>query len=107
MHLLVYLVTQCDWCFSIVCLLFVCALCAPVIPLVVTGCVSALPRAPARAYFARYLTVMVKIRILESIFPVFLAGSLVLVGFTLTVKLTHPCSERRLGTCKYLERTAL
>ena len=27
-----------------------------------------------------------------------------LVGFTLTVKLTHPCSERRLGTCKYLEK---
>ena len=77
MSLLIYLVTQCDWWFSIFCLLFVRALCAPVIPLAVTGCVSALPRAPARAYFVRYLTVMVKIRTLESIFPVLLAGSLV------------------------------
>ena len=59
-------------------LLFVCAPCARVIPLAVTGCVSDLPRAPARAhYFARYLTVTVKIRTLEIIFPVFLAGSLV------------------------------
>ena len=31
----------------------------------------------ARAYFARYLTVTVKIRTLESIFPFLLAGSLV------------------------------
>ena len=51
--------------------------CAHVIQLVVTGCVSSLPRAPARAYFVRYLTVTVKIRTLESIFPVLLAGSLV------------------------------
>ena len=50
---------------------------ARVIPLVVTGCVSDPPRAPARAYFARYLTVTVRIHTLESIFPVFLAGSLV------------------------------
>ena len=35
------------------------------------------PCACARAYFARYLTVMVKIYTLESIFPVLLAGSLV------------------------------
>ena len=59
-------------------LLFVRATCARVIPLKVTGCVSDLPHAPARAhYFARYLTVTVKIRTLESIFPVLLAGSLV------------------------------
>ena len=49
-----------------------------VIPLAVTGCVSALPRAPAHAhYFARYLTVTVKIHTLEIIFSVLLAGSLV------------------------------
>ena len=54
------------------------ALCARVIPLAVTGCVSALPRAPALAhYFVRYLMVKVKIRTLESIFLVLLAGSLV------------------------------
>ena len=48
-----------------------------VIPLVVTGCVSALPRVPVRAhYFSRYLTVTVKIRTLENIFPVSLSGSL-------------------------------
>ena len=52
--------------------------CARVIPLAVTGCVFALPRAPAHAhYFAWYLMVTVNIRTLESIFPVFLAGSLV------------------------------
>ena len=51
--------------------------CARVIPLAVTSCVSDLPCAPARAhYFARYLTVTVKIRTLESIFPVLLAGCL-------------------------------
>ena len=77
MSLLVYLVTQCDWWFSVGCLLFVRALCAGVIPLAVTGCVAALPRAPARAFFARYLTVTVKIPTLDSIFPVLLAGSLV------------------------------
>ena len=77
MSLLVYLLTRFDWWFSVVFLLFVRALCARVIPLEVTGCVSAFPRAPARAYFARYLTVTVKIRTLESIFPVFLSGSLV------------------------------
>ena len=77
MSLLVFLVTQCDWWFSVVCLLFVCDPCARVIPLVVTGYASAFPRAPARAYFARYLMVAVKIRTLESIFPVLLAGSLV------------------------------
>ena len=58
-------------------LLAVRAPCARVIPLTVTGFVSALPRAPARAYFARYLTVTVKIHNLEIIFPVLLAGSLV------------------------------
>ena len=43
--------------------------------------VSALPHARARAhYFVRYLTVTVKIHTLESIFPVALAGSLVLWG---------------------------
>ena len=77
MSLPVYLVTQCDWWFSVVCLFFFHAPFARVIPLEVTGCVSALPRAPARAYFARYLTVTVKIRTLESIFPVLLASSLV------------------------------
>ena len=59
-------------------LLFVRALCTRVIPLAVTGCVSDLPRAPARAHcFARYLTVTVKIQTLESIFLVLLSGSLV------------------------------
>ena len=48
MILLVYLETQCDWWFSVVCLLFIRAPCARVIPLVVTGCVSTFPRAPAR-----------------------------------------------------------
>ena len=51
---------------------------AHVIPLAITGCVSALPPAPACAhYFAQYLTVMGKILTLETIFPVLLAGSLV------------------------------
>ena len=77
MSLLVYLVTRCDWWFSIVCLLFVRAPCARVIPFAVTGCVSALLCAPARAYFGRYLTVTVKICTLEIIFPVLLAGPLV------------------------------
>ena len=59
-------------------LLFVRAPCARVIPLAVTDFVSALPHATAHAhYFARYLTVTVKIRTLESIFRVALAGSLV------------------------------
>ena len=59
-------------------LLFVRSPRARVIPLAVTGCVSALPRVPARMhYFVRYLTVMVKTRTLESIFPVSLVGSLV------------------------------
>ena len=61
-------------------LLFVRAVRAHVIPLAVTSCVSALPRAPAPApahYFARYLTVTVNICTLESMFPVSLAGSLV------------------------------
>ena len=68
MGLLVGLVTQYD-----------CpALRAHAIPLVVTGCVSSLPRAHARAhYFAHYLTVTVKIRTLGSIFPAALDGSLV------------------------------
>ena len=77
MSLLVYLVTQYDWWFSVVCLLFVRALCARFIPLAITGCVSDLSRVPARAYFARYLTVTVKIRTLEIIFSVLLVGSLV------------------------------
>ena len=59
-------------------ILFVCNPCAHLIPLAVTGCVSALPRAPARAhYFLRYLTVTVNICTLESIFPVLIVGSLV------------------------------
>ena len=59
-------------------LLFVRSPCACAIPLAVTDCVSAIPRAPARThYFAPYLTVMVKIRTLKRIFPVLLAGSLV------------------------------
>ena len=54
------------------------ALRARAIPLAVTGCVSTLPRAGVRAhYFARYLTVTVKIRTLGSIVPVALAVSLV------------------------------
>ena len=54
------------------------ALRACVITLVVTGCVSTLPHAPARAhYFARYLTVTIKIRTLKSISAVALAGSIV------------------------------
>ena len=76
MSLLVYLVTRYDWWFSVVCLLFVRAPCALVIPLEVTGCVSALARARPCVYFARYLTVTVKKRTLEIIFPVLLAGSL-------------------------------
>ena len=52
--------------------------CARVVPLAVTGCVSALQCVHTRMhYFARYLMVMVKIRTLENIFPVVLAGSLV------------------------------
>ena len=43
MSLIVYLVTQCDWWFSIVCLMSVCAPFARVILLAVTGCVSAPP----------------------------------------------------------------
>ena len=59
-------------------LLFLRALCARVIPLTVTGCVSTLPRAPTYAnYFERYVTVTVNIRTLEIIFPVSLDGSLV------------------------------
>ena len=54
------------------------ALRAHVIPLAVTGWVSNLPRARVHAhYFVRDLTVSVKIRTLEIIFPVALAGSLV------------------------------
>ena len=54
------------------------ALRARAVPLAVTGCVSALPRARVRVhYFARYLTVMVKIRTLGSNVAVALAGSLV------------------------------
>ena len=51
-----------------------------VIPLAVTGCVSALLGAHSRArayYFARYLTVTVKISTLGIIVPVALNGSLV------------------------------
>ena len=39
-------------------------------------CVRSPPCACARPYFARYLTITVKIRTLEIIFPVVLAGSL-------------------------------
>ena len=53
-------------------------LCARVIPLAVTGFVSSLPCARARAhYFARYLTVTVKIRTLGSNVSVALTGYLV------------------------------
>ena len=52
-------------------LLVVCAPCARVITFAVTSCVSDLPHGPVRAYFARYLTVTVKICTLESILPVF------------------------------------
>ena len=46
-----------------------------VIPLAVTGCVSAIPHAPASShYFARYLTVTLNICTLESIFTVLLGG---------------------------------
>ena len=56
---------------------WVSALCAHAIKLAVTGFVSSLVRARAHAhYFARYLTVTVKIRSLEIIFPVSLSGSL-------------------------------
>ena len=78
MSLLVFFVTLCDWWFYVGCLLFVLALSARVIPLAVTDCVSTFPHVPTRAYFARYLTVTVNIWTLESIFPVSLAGSLVL-----------------------------
>ena len=51
---------------------------ARAIPLLVTGFVSALPRARARAhYFVRYLNVLVKISTLGSNVSVALAGSLV------------------------------
>ena len=54
---------------------------APVIPLAVTGCVSALLRARARVhYFARYLTVTVKIRTLGSNVAVALDVSLIWWG---------------------------
>ena len=57
---------------------FLPALYARAIPLAVTGCVSALLRARVHAhYFARYLTVTVKIHILGSNVAVALAGSLV------------------------------
>ena len=47
-------------------------------PLVVTGCVSALPHARVCThYFARYLTVTVKIQTLGRNSPVALTGSLV------------------------------
>ena len=57
---------------------FLSALHARAIPLAVTGFVSSPVRARAHAhYFARYLTVTVKIRTLGSNVPVVLAGSLV------------------------------
>ena len=57
------------------------ALRAHAIPFAVTGCVSAISHARAHAhYFARYLTVTVKIRTLGSNVAVALAGSLVLWG---------------------------
>ena len=59
------------------------ALCARAIPLAVIGCLSALPCARVRAhYFARYLTVTVKILTLGSIVAVALAGSLFWLGST-------------------------
>ena len=58
----------------VICCVF--ALRARAVPLAVTGSVSALPHAHARAhYFARYLTVTVTIRTLGSNFTVALAGS--------------------------------
>ena len=60
------------------------ALCARAVPLAVTGCVSALPRARTRACvcacehsFARCLMVTVKIHTLGINVPVVLSGSLV------------------------------
>ena len=59
-------------------LLFVRAPHTCVIPLAVTSCVSAIPRAHMRAhYFARYFTVTVKIRTLGSNIAVELSGSIV------------------------------
>ena len=60
-------------CLSIVCLRFV-HMCDSIGG---NGLCVRSPRVPVRACFARYLTVTVKIRTLESIFPVLLAGSLV------------------------------
>ena len=55
-----------------------CALRVHAIPLSVTGCVYAIPHARAHAhYFARYLTVTVKIHTLGSNVAVALAGYLV------------------------------
>ena len=74
MGLLVYLVTQYDWWFSVGFRRSVWACDS------IGGnglCVRSPTCACARAYFARYLTVTVKIRTLESIFLVLLAGSLV------------------------------
>ena len=71
MSLLVYLVTRCDWWFSV----FLCV----VFPRSVRTCYSIggnrlcvrfPPCACARAYFARYLKITVKIRTLESILTV-------------------------------------
>ena len=61
---------------SLVVIYCVSALCERAIPLAVTGCVSALTHVRAHAhYFARYLTVTVKIRTLGRNAAVALAGS--------------------------------
>ena len=66
---------------SLVVICCVSALRMRVIPLAVTGCVSALPRARVRAhYFARYLTVTVNILTLGSNVAVVLAGFLLWWG---------------------------
>ena len=66
---------------SLVVICCVSALRAHVIPFALKHCVSALPRAGAQThYFARLLTVTVKIRTLGCIFAVTLAGSLVWWG---------------------------
>ena len=66
---------------SLVVICCVSVLRARVIPLVVTGCVSALLCAHARVhYFARYLTVTVNIQTLGSNVAVALAGSILWWG---------------------------
>ena len=88
MSLLVYLVTRCVWWFSSVCLMFVRDLCTRVMPLAVTGCVSAPPvRLCARVFYALFNGngYDKHSRKYRSIFARWFSR---LEGFTLTVKLT-------------------